>query len=485
MGKLSDTSRHNVKIPGGTQTGIVFGSCGRGILIRTALAGAIKVDPGRSTPPAKQKIFTNVSSFMSCLLYRYFLQQSINGQNENCTMHDIATMAHPFDILSKTSILQACIMNNTTPGSSQSSSPSSPQSAVTNPLLPYPTHYSARSPSRWVLAIQAHLWRLLARIGFYLHTIPKPTPSEPSFFGAYATASNHGAEAATLQLAFYVPADYHREIERGRRYPAVVNFHGGGFTLGRYSDDARWATAIVRHASSIVVGVTYRLAPEYSFPTAVDDGVYALLHLFAQASSLGIDPTQISLSGFSAGGNLAFTVALRLQSYLRTVADPRASASAPTQLASIIAWYPNVDNRLTRDQRRAVSLKPSKTLPPVLTSLFDASYFPNAASVESPYASPAAASDEELKMALPADIALFLCEWDMLLQEGKDFAERLIRLGKRVRCEIITEREHAFDKKPWPFTLDWKADKYYKQAWEWLREVHRASANQIDRGPNY
>lgn len=89
----------------------------------------------------------------------------------------------------------------------------------------------------------------------------------------------------------------------------------------------------------------------------------------------------------------------------------------------------------------------------------------------SPYASPAAASDEALMTALPDDIILYLCEWDMLLREGKEFRERLEGLGKRVRCEVIGERRHGFDKSPWPFGLDWKVEVCYRRACGWLREV--------------
>ena len=70
--------------------------------------------------------------------------------------------------------------------------------------------------------------------------------------------------------------------------------------------------------------------------------------------------------------------------------------------------------------------------------------------------------------ALPKDIALYMCEWDMLLQEGMEFGQRLERLGKRVRCVVVGERGHAFDKKPWPFGLDRKVGVYYGQACGWL-----------------
>ncbi|MCJ1374397.1 hypothetical protein MMC20_005629 [Loxospora ochrophaea] len=351
-------------------------------------------------------------------------------------------------------------------------SPSTP--AATTPFLaPQGTNVYGKPPSKWSLTLKARIWRFLARIGFYLHTFPKPSPPPPSFLRYFTTTALDGTNAATVELAFYVPTDYYRQTQRGKKYPVVVNFHGGGFTLGRISDDARWAAEVVREVSAVVVGVAYRLAPEHPFPTAVEDGVCALLHLSANAESLSIDASKVSLSGFSAGGNLVFTIPLRLQSHLRTLSHENREQDPPAlpQIVSIVAWYPSVDNRLTRAQRRASSLDPSRTLPPILTDLFDASYFPSQAEVTSPYASPAAATDEALTAALPNSIALYLCEWDMLLKEGKDFKERLEGLGKQVQCEIIKNRKHAFDRSPWPFKLDWKVNFYYKQACGWLCEV--------------
>ena len=261
--------------------------------------------------------------------------------------------------------------------------------------------------------------------------------------------------------------------------------------MGRTSDDARWATMVAREVSAVVVGVAYRLAPEHPFPTAVEDGVCALLHLSANAETLGINASKMTLSGFSAGGNLAFTVPLRLEAHLRAQEkkikeeeeegeegykehDPLVPALLP-RIVSIIAWYPNVDARLPRAHRIATSPEPTKTLPSLLTSLFDASYFPLPSNTTSPYASPAAATDEALTAALPDHVALYLCEWDMLLREGQEFGERLKGLGKRVRCQVIKERRHGFDKSPWPFGLDWKVMACYTQACRWLCEVNECA----------
>jgi alpha/beta hydrolase fold len=57
----------------------------------------------------------------------------------------------------------------------------------------------------------------------------------------------------------------------------------------------------------------YRLAPEHPHPAAIDDGIEAIDYLAANAKEPGLDPSRICLTGFLAGGNLCFTVPLRMQ----------------------------------------------------------------------------------------------------------------------------------------------------------------------------
>ena len=343
-----------------------------------------------------------------------------------------------------------------------------------------PTTTRAKPHPRWLLRAEATIWRFLQQVGLYFHTLPNPPPKPPSFFRQFPTTIISGVETPALELAFYVPDDYVAQIRSGKRYPVVVNFHGGGFTIGTARDDGRWAAVVLEKADAMVVSVEYRLAPEYPFPTGVEDGVEALLYLAANAEEFGIDPKKIAMSGFSAGGNMTFAILLRLQTHLESIKNEIQSKAfqgspppAPTlpQIVSIIAWYPNVDNRLTRDERRAACVRPDKTLPPLLTNLFDESYMPDIQHKLSPYASPAAASDDSLKAALPDNIAMYLCEWDMLVQEGEVFAKRLKTLGKNVHYVIIKEKRHGFDKSPNPFSFDPEATLHYNEACGMLREA--------------
>jgi putative ergosteryl-3beta-O-L-aspartate hydrolase len=289
-----------------------------------------------------------------------------------------------------------------------------------------------------------------------------------------------------IVLYFYVPPEYFIRIQDGHRYPLIVNFHGGGFCLGNATDDRYWANVVLNVANAVFVSVDYRRAPEFPFPTAVDDSVDAVLYLSAHAAELGLDTTRVALSGFSAGANLAFSVPLRLIFHTRKglmrSEDPNSSRwpsthklmeSAPTlKIVNIIAFYPLLDWSLSRNSKRRTSRKPEKTLPKFFTDLFDYSYLPPPDTMlhASPFASPGLAPDNMLIHGLPDDIQIFLCEWDMLLQEGEIFARRLKALGKQVKETLIPGVVHGWDKHPDPWRDQQAIDKLYAEACMGLRE---------------
>ncbi|KAJ5754036.1 uncharacterized protein N7511_008189 [Penicillium nucicola] len=324
--------------------------------------------------------------------------------------------------------------------------------------------------SRWWLYVQAVFWRFLMRIGMFLHDIGPTSPPRPSFTRS-VTSDSHGN---SIVLHFYCPPDYHEQRRLGHRYPVAVNFHGGGFTLGCATDDSRWIKVILDNVGAVVVSVSYRRAPEHPFPAAVDDGVEGLLYLAAHATELGLDVSRVALSGFSAGGNLAVTVPLRLRSRISSEIKENLGRAESTQnlinqisdlhIVALFCWYPILDFQESRDHRRAMSLMPNKTLPAFFTTLFDEAYLPNLEDRASPYASPVRATDQVLAEALPRDVFLFICEWDMLMKEGQQFVRRLEGLGKRVRAMLIEKAKHAWDKSPNPWRDQNSVDVLYRDA---------------------
>ncbi|KZW00615.1 alpha/beta-hydrolase [Exidia glandulosa HHB12029] len=325
---------------------------------------------------------------------------------------------------------------------------------------------------RWPLILEARIWRSLMRIGMWMHKLAPPRPSKPSF--SLHIPSTLSPRSGNIRLVFYVPPEYERGSQQ--QWPVLVNFHGGGYTLGEPTDDARWAMALVQHAGVVCCSVAYRRAPEYPFPTAVEDGADALLYMLDHASELSLDADKLGVCGFSAGGNMALTATLLLQDALLRRAGgsetPEQAQKRHAAVKLVVSWYPPVDVTLTRDQRRASGSRPDKALPAFFTTLFDKSYLwpPGTVELDSPYLSPGVAADDLLQL-LPHELVIYTCEWDQLWDEGEKFRKRMEGLGKRVRGRVICNVAHAWDKGPNPLRENRIAREAYLEACGEIRRV--------------
>lgn len=396
-----------------------------------------------------------------------------------------------------------------------------------------------------MLHVQAQFWRVLMGIGMLLHRLARPLPPSPSFH-EYIDATVSPLKGK-FRLQFYVPKDYHANKKlKGRRYPCVINFHGGGFTLGTARDDARWAGVVVDQVGAVVVSVDYRLAPEFPFPTAVEDGADAILYLAQHANELQLDPERFAVSGFSSGGNMSFTVPLCLQgelldrahsgsrvqdshagqtpalvpfavkdspnssrvplvrqksrldriamlrqtgtsslslvsSYKEGAAVSVTSNGAEVKIRGIVSFYPPTDYTQTREQRRQTCSRTDQQLPAVFTELFDDSYLqPPSLDLTHPWLSPGVAPQKMLA-ALPDDIVMFCCEWDMLLAEGERFRDRLVNeLGKRVHYHCVPGVPHGWDKAPNPLRESPGARQQYMVACKELRRMFKIGEEHDD-----
>lgn len=147
-------------------------------------------------------------------------------------------------------------------------------------------------------------------------------------------------------------------------------------------------------------------------------------------------------------------------------------------IVCIVSFYPPVDFRQSRDEKRLTNPQPNKNLPLMLTDLFDRSYISQSTcDLADPYLSPAAASDDVLRAAYPQDIILYTCEYDMLNAEGILFGDRLRgeEIQKTVHGGLIKGVGHAFDKKPNPISFPKSADLCYNEACTELSRLFKGS----------
>lgn len=94
--------------------------------------------------------------------------------------------------------------------------------------------------------------------------------------------------------------------------PAVMFFHGGGFTIGDLDTHNAFCTELAHALDLPVVAVHYRLAPEAPFPAAPEDCEAATRWVAGSPAALGRQVTGLITTGDSAGGNLAIVIAQAL-----------------------------------------------------------------------------------------------------------------------------------------------------------------------------
>src|SRR5690606_16642497 len=97
-----------------------------------------------------------------------------------------------------------------------------------------------------------------------------------------------------------------REVEDAQ--PALVWFHGGGWTLGSIEGADANCRRLATLADCIVISVEYRMGPEDPFPAAVNDAYAIAVWAVQNAPRMNIDAERIAVGGDSAGGNLAAVV---------------------------------------------------------------------------------------------------------------------------------------------------------------------------------
>jgi acetyl esterase/lipase len=207
--------------------------------------------------------------------------------------------------------------------------------------------------------------------------------------------------------------------------PLVVDFHGGGWTIGSL-DQADWLCSnVAATAGVIVISVDYRLAPTHRWPAAAEDCYAALVDLVARAEEFGADGDRVAVMGDSAGGNLAAVVALM------------ARDRGGPQLALQALLYPATDLTLSSPSMQ------ENAHAPVLSRDDCAAFrdhYLGGQDPTHPYASPLHAPDLS---GLPSALVQ-VAEHDPLRDDGLRYADALRAAGVQVRSSEYVGMPHGY-----------------------------------------
>ncbi len=144
--------------------------------------------------------------------------------------------------------------------------------------------------------------RTLWLFRFLIRVLIKPAPM-PVDIQVKSTFITSQDQKTKIRIRIYQPQ------ATTSKAPALLWMHGGGYIGGVPEQDDAYVLPFIQETGVVVVSVDYRLAPDYSFPTPLEDCYSALKWLAADAGALGIDPQRIALGGNSAGAGLAAALA--------------------------------------------------------------------------------------------------------------------------------------------------------------------------------
>ncbi|KAF2477318.1 alpha/beta-hydrolase [Lindgomyces ingoldianus] len=292
------------------------------------------------------------------------------------------------------------------------------------------------------------------------------------------------------------------------KVPVILDFHGGGFIMGSPLEQAPYCSMMSRELGAVVISVSYRIGPFHQFPAAIHDAEdvlsaildtgglskagrvlrteiqrhYSILrqderkhgrHGLGEKTTIVLDPTRLSISGFSAGGNIALNMAVsvppcaalllpmspRLTTARSTTtplpSDPFSplipppcaptylddpcqpwpslllSSEAQPRLLPLLLFYPSLDARLLPHERPAKPMPsalkgndktPSKPKAPGLFSILGPTYLPKRLRPH-PRASPGLADPSDIQKN--AAIFLVLPEKDSLAVQSDVWVDKM------------------------------------------------------------
>ena len=223
----------------------------------------------------------------------------------------------------------------------------------------------------------------------------------------------------------------------------MVYYHGGGWVIGNIDDYDLVGRHLAEKCNAIVVLVEYRKSPEYKYRVPMQDCYAALNWVDANRKNIGADKLPLIVAGDSAGGNLSTVMAQK------TVAE-----NGPTIDLQVLV-YPVTDGRM--ETKSMADEDKQLFLTTDLMRYFWDHYADEEQRLE-PSVSPFLA--EDVSGVAPAIV--LTAQYDILVDEGKAYAERLEAAGKLCAYKCFAHQMHGFfampDALPAGFeAMDWVA----------------------------
>jgi len=212
--------------------------------------------------------------------------------------------------------------------------------------------------------------------------------------------------------------------EGGPGNGTLLYLHGGGWILFSLDTHDRLMREYADAAGCAVVGLDYSLAPENPFPSALNEIIACVEWLRAHGTEYGLKTDRLLMGGDSAGGNLTLAAAMMLRDKGAALPD------------GLLVNYGALDTERRASHQRYDGV-------PYMLDVAEMDDFWGAYVSEADRQNPYARVMLGELSGLPAT-HLCIAECDILLDENKEFLNRLRTAGVTATAEIYPGATHSF-----------------------------------------
>ena len=233
--------------------------------------------------------------------------------------------------------------------------------------------------------------------------------------------------------------------------PVTVYLHGGGWVFSDLETHDAICREIATRSRAVVAAVDYGRSPEQKFPGALEDAYAALRWLADPATAKRFDlrADRIAIGGDSAGGNMSAVLAV-------TTRDRRGPPLVGQVLiCPVTAYYPNTPSYTANGTGFG----------------FEAAFMPWM--WDQYLSSPRQGRDHRVAPLGTPDLShlapalVLTAEYDLLRDEGEQYAERLRQAGIPVQCTQYHGMVHGF--------LDYRG--IAQEGWDAIIEIAKTLRN--------
>lgn len=207
--------------------------------------------------------------------------------------------------------------------------------------------------------------------------------------------------------------------------PITIYFHGGGWTICSRKTHHHAIKILAQKTNSIWLSVEYRLAPEYKFPTCLDDCTSVVKWVVENKSKYFNSPlnSKIGIAGDSAGGTMAASIGHELKKLVNFQ----------------ILIYPCVQFNMAYASYKEFQSQ-QYLLTPALLKYFTLNLINDLEEINLPRLAPMLNENFD---NLPNTL-IIAAELDPLVDDSKEYHKKLQETGNKSELHVIKGVQHGF-----------------------------------------